>query len=239
MIKIMTLLKLKFVASAGLLLAGAAAMVAVTQNGGNGALTARQIAQQAQEAYAALDSYSDFGTVVAENGGANIKTDFEILLQRPHQYWVHWIQTTDERYTGRGAAWSGGRGDFIIMAKAGLKATFKPQKVCSMGKALTLGGAASSTIPGAFFSQEADDVLEALASGRCPLKKECDEKIGDVDCYVLTAVLHPGTAATTLWIDKRDYLIRQKRTAEGKYVLTETHGNLGLNEPISEAYFTR
>lgn len=231
--KSMTWLKLKFVlgVSVAALLVGGVATVAISQTSGDSKLAAQEIAKKSQEAYAALASYSDNGTVVSEGGGQTTTTTFNIRMQRPNLYRIDWTQTGG-LYTGIGAVWSQGNGDFFVMGAAGQEQNSKPQKMRDMqmalGAATGVSGSAASTIPAAFFKQNWGDVLGVAASGRSEIKKENDAKIGGVDCYVVSSVIDPanlpnkgklpsntgkmGITTTTLWIGKRDSLIHQTRT---------------------------
>jgi len=232
--KTMTWLKLKFAIGMGVagLLAGSAATIALSQID-NGGLTAQNIAEKSRDAYAALSGYSDSGTVITEIGNQKITTTFNLRLQRPNLYRIDWTQTGGLATT-KGSVWSDGAGDYSLMADPmGMSApgqSAKLKKMPNMKTTLTLAAGVSassaSTIPGAFFNQEAGDVFIApVASGRHPLQKEPDAKVGDVDCYVVSSTLDfskipdnsgkPGTASTTLWIGKADFLIHQCRT---KYV---------------------
>ena len=231
--KTMTWLKLKLAAGVGVavLLAVGVATMAISQTSYEDKLTPQEIARQAQDAYAELSSYSDNGTAVTEGGGQTATTAFNIRLQRPNLYRIDWTQTGGS-YTSKGVVWSDGSGDYFVMGAAGQEKTFKPQKVNDLQQALAMGtgvsGQASSTIPGTFFKQNWGDALGIFVSGRSQLKKEGDEKVGDVDCHVISSVIDPaklpgqgklpnntgkvGTITTTLWIGKRDHLIHQTRT---------------------------
>jgi hypothetical protein len=96
-------------------------------------------------------------------------------------------------------------------------------------------------------------------------KRQADEKVGDVDCYVFASELKGRTK--TLWIGKQDFLIHQVRTVTSveamKAVLadaakrnpsiaarlqksepqgstsTETHANIVVNQKFSPADFAR
>ena len=76
----MTWMKIKFAAGMGVaaLLAGGVATVAISQTSSEDKLTPQEIAKQAQDAYAALSSYSDNGTAVTEGGGQTATTAFNI-----------------------------------------------------------------------------------------------------------------------------------------------------------------
>ena len=232
--KTMTWLKLKFAMGVGIvaLLAGGAATVAISQTSGEG-LTAQKIAEKSRDAYASLASYSDSGTVVYEIGSQKLITAFKLRLQRPNLYRIDWTQTGGLATT-KGLVWSDGSGDYSLMGDPmganvlGQSAKLKkmPNMKTALALATGLSASAASTIPGAFFNQDLGDVFIApVRSGRHPLQKEPDVKMGDMDCYVVSSTLDfskipdnggkPGTATTTLWIGKQDFLIHQSRT---KYV---------------------
>ncbi len=236
--KTMTWIKLKFAAGVGVaaLLAGGVATVAISQTGSDDKPTAQGIVQKSRDAYAALSSYSDGGTVVSEIAGQNITLTFDTRLQRPNLYRIDWTQGTGLK----GVVWSGGSGDYLLIepgspatpgALAAITAARQknnpnPQRMQNMKTALAqatgLSYSAASTIPGLFFNQDLGDLFFApAASGRYPLQKKEDAKVGDVDCYVVSSVMDlskqpdkgkPGTATTVLWIGKRDFLIHQCRT---------------------------
>jgi hypothetical protein len=218
--------------TAGILLAGGATTMFIFHTGSAGNMAAREIAKQAQDAYAALSSYSDNGTVEVEGVGSNSYTmTFNIHLARPSLYRIHWARA--EAKVGlepmTGTAWSDGTGDFV---EAGFSGKLKKD---DMQSALALGGSAVSgssaiNIPGTFFQQPWGDVLSLTATGKVKTKKEKDERIGGVDCYVISRVadatqLHAegmlpnmgnmGMAASTdvLWIGKQDHLIHQIRSS--------------------------
>jgi hypothetical protein len=231
--KTMSWLKVKFAVGllSAALLAGGVATMAVSQISNRETITAQQIAKQAQDAYAKLSSYSDTGKVVAEGAGTSTETTFNIRLQRPNLYRVDWTQTGGF-YTAKGIVWSDGSGDFFVMGSAAQEASAQPRKLRNMQMALStasaVSGQASSEIPGTFFRQKSGDILNIAASGRSPLRKEKNETMGGVECYVISSVIDPakllnqeklpsnagrvGTITTTLWIGKQDHLIHQVRT---------------------------
>jgi hypothetical protein len=132
-----------------------------------------------------------------------------------------------------------------------------------LGGAPAISSSAATTIPATFFKMALGDQLGSPPLGE---KRQADEKVGDVDCYVLASELNGTTK--TLWIGKRDFLIRQIRTAtsaaHGKAALpplaapaiirletiaalekagfpgitsTETHMNIVINQSLSKADF--
>jgi RNA polymerase sigma factor (sigma-70 family) len=226
--KMMTWMKIKFAVGVGaaVLLAGGAATVAISQTNDSDKLTVQEIAKQSQNAYAALSSYSDTGTVVTISAGQTLTTTFAVRLQRPNLYRLEWTSHVG-LYNSKGAAWSDGTGNFFQMGAVGQNT--KLQKMYSMqqafASAMGVSGSAAS-IPATFFKQPFGDVLGVPALGRSQLKRNSDEKIGNVDCFVISSTLPPiklpnntgisGTTMTTLWIGKQDHLIHQiQQTAEG------------------------
>jgi len=230
-LKLMTYTKLKLAIgiAAGILLAGGVVTVAISQTGSNDTWTPQEIARQSQDAYAALSSYSDNGTVVSEGGGQTTTTTFNTRLQRPNLYRMDWTQTGGS-YTSKGVIWSDGSGDFFVMGAAGQEKNFQPEKMKDMQKVFSTATGVSSqatSIPATFYQQPYGDILGAPALGRTQLKKAGDEKIGSVECHVFSSVIDPnklpgqgkipnnggqlGTMTTTFWIGKRDHLIHQTR----------------------------
>jgi RNA polymerase sigma factor (sigma-70 family) len=232
-LKIMTHAKFKLAIgiAAGILLAGGATTLVISQTGGGGKLTPRQIAKQSQDAYAALSSYSDSGTVVTEAAGQTSTTTFNTRLQRPDLYRIDWTQTS-EGLASKGAVWSDGSGDYLEMETDGQEQNAPPQKMQNMqmafGSATGISSSATS-IPATFYKQNFGEVLSVPASGRWPLEKERDENVGDVGCHVFSCKLDAakmtgearvyaekagslGTTTTTLWIGRQDHLIHKSRT---------------------------
>jgi hypothetical protein len=241
--RLLTLLKLKFAVGAALLSGGGVLVLAISQTSGHQELTAQEIVQQAQDSYDTLSSYSDSGAVTTEAGGVHTKIEFYIRLLRPNSYRVDWIQTTGGRYTGRGNVWSAGGENFVILATAGRRETYPPQKAHDMQTALAMGagasGLASSTIPRIFYSQDYAETLGLRASDSQPFEKERDDRVDGVECYVVKSVTVTGKLGTakTLWIGRRDHLIHQARTTLAGTTITETHENIDVNPVGLAAYF--
>lgn len=252
--KTMTWLKLKFAIGIGVaaIIAGGAATVAVSQTSGDG-LSAQEIAEKSRAAYAALASYSDSGTVVYEMGSQKITTAFNLRLQRPNLYRIDWTQTGGLAAT-KGLVWSDDSGDYSLMGdpmganvpEQAAKLKKMPNMKTALTQATGLSASAASTIPGAFFNQDLGDVFIApVRSGRHPLQKEPDGKVGNVDCYVVSSTLDfskipdnggkPGTAATTLWIGKQDFLIHQCSTKYMEKVDTSATSDQAIDEAIKKS----
>ncbi len=213
---------------ATLLLAGGLAMASAPRDGNHNKVTAKDIIIKAKHAYAALSSYSDKGTAVATMGGMNggaaftMRTAFSIHLQRPKLYRIHWSQRLFDGMTGGGAVWSDGRGSFFVMNVD----HHEVKKKYSDGQLALAAGAgvsdgASSTIPEIFFGhKKLGDVLD---STNATLREGKDQALQGVDCYVVSWHTHPAAGhgkqpelassgtTMTLWIDKKNFLIRQVR----------------------------
>ncbi|HEY5041682.1 MAG TPA: sigma-70 family RNA polymerase sigma factor [Verrucomicrobiae bacterium] len=263
-LKIMTYAKLKLALgiTAGILLAGGAVTVAISQTGGD-KLPPNEILQKSQAAYAALTSYSDDGTCVSVLNGTTITHTFSIKLGRPDFYRVEWQQSSASAgYTSTGEKeiiWSAGKGDFLEMLG---KARKEASKESAFATAAGISGRASVTIPGTFFSVNS---VNDLGGSTASAIQKADAKVGEVDCYVFTSELKGRTK--TVWIGKQDFLIHQVRivtSAEAmKAVMaeaakrnpeivarmpkieytdstaTETHEHIVLNQKFSPADFAQ
>ena len=239
-LKIMTYAKLKLAVgiAAGIILAGGAVTVAISQTSSDNKWTPQEIAKEAQDTYAALSSYSDSGTIVADGGGENTMTTFNIRLKRPNFYRVDW-KSTGGSYTAVGVVWSQGDGDFLVSGPAEKVFNDPPQRMNNMQQAFAMAMGVSSsaaTIPATFYKQNYGDVLGVPARGRSELTKQNDEPIGGVDCYVFTSRLDAtkllaqaklpknvgnlGITTTVFWIGKRDHLIHQTRTSTEGMAIT-------------------
>ena len=221
-----------------------------------GDLGVQDILQKSRDAYAALSSYTDRGTVSSDMAGQHLSLSFNTRLQRPGQYRVDWTQSAGLS----GVVWSSGDGDFLrvnpgspptpgglaALTAVGFKNEPNPRKMPTRSAALAVAGPlcnlVASTVPGAFFNQDLGDVFIAPAlSGRYPLEKAKDAQVGEVNCYVLTnsvdlskvpAAGKPGTVWTTLWIGKDDFLVHQTRT---RYVEPVNEKALSSDQALDDA----
>ena len=222
-LKIMAYTKLKLAIgiTAGILLAGGATTIFISHAGSAHNMAAQEIAKQAQDAYAALSSYSDSGTVIGQVGGQTLTTTFNIRLQRPNLYRIEWSQAMTPSITNGGVVWSAGDGDFTLMNRNG-QPIIKQRKNKDMQTTLTsaagVSGQASTMIPETFFKQNWGNVLNPASLA---LQKQADEKVNGVDCYVVSSSTGPKTGqgvvavqntTTTFWIGKLDHFIHQTRT---------------------------
>ena len=79
-----------------------------------------------------------------------------------------------------------------------------PDKERVLAGATGISGGAAGGIPGTFFKMNWGNQFGASMQSA---KRKRDEKVGDVDCYVLTE--EKAGRTHTLWIGKQDFLIRQ------------------------------
>lgn len=223
-LKIMTHAKLKLAIgiTAGILLVGGATTMVISQTTAGDKLTPQEIAKQSQDAYAALMSYSDSGTVVIEMAGKNTKTTFNIRLARPNLYRIDSIMMAGPNGL-KGAAWSDGSGDYFDLGTG-------KEKMKDMQTALayaTMMGNSAIAVPEIFFKLTLGDPMSYIVTGKVETKREKDGQVGDVDCYVISSVMNTakmlaegtvpggvgkmGTATDTrlFWIGKGDHLIHQ------------------------------
>jgi outer membrane lipoprotein-sorting protein len=166
----------------------------------NDALTAEAIIKNAKATYAALQSYSDSGTAVAQTGSFSLTTKFKIRLQRPSLYRIDW------QGSSVGVTWSDGTGDFLQYS--GLTAQKQQDRQMALAGATGISSGAAASIPGTFFGDNWGGEL----SGEHQRKK--DEMAGEVDCYVVWGELKRNgtTISRTLWIGKQDNLMHQIKT---------------------------
>jgi RNA polymerase sigma factor (sigma-70 family) len=264
-LKLMNYAKLKLAVgiTAGILLAGGAATVVLSSDESGAALSPGEIFKRAQENYASMKSYSDEGKTIATLNGTTITTTFAIKLARPDLYRVEWTQAT-AYFTNSGTVWSAGNGDFMAQNYGQYNA--KPVKYQDMQSTLAtatgISASATATIPGTFFKMNWGDQLGGSTAGE---KRQADQTVGNVDCYVFRNDLKGRTK--TIWIGKQDFLIHQVRivtsaadlkammTEEAKRhpqiaaqlskteytedISTETHENISVNQKFSPADFVR
>ena len=166
-------------------------------------LSAADILNRAQAKYASLTSYSDDGTTVATLGALTASSyTFTINLARTNLYQIVWRQA-GEFYVPKGVVWSAGDGNFVWMGKG-----FTPRKTADREMALAsatgISGGAAASVPGTFFQMKWGNQLGGASADS---QRRPDEKLGNIDCYVLT---HGKEGRTNiLWIGKTDLLIHQ------------------------------
>jgi len=264
--KTMTWWKIKFAigTSIAALLVGGVATVAISQTSSGDKLTNADIFKKSQAAYAALTSYSDEGKTVATLNGTTITTTFSIKLARPELYRIQWTQSTEsatgfKTTSGAQAVWSDGTGNFLEMLGGKQEQSTLEG---ALGGATGISGGAAATVPSSFFNINWGN---RLRGGITNQKRQADQTVGDVDCYVFSSDQKNGKQ--TLWIGKGDFLIHQMRTetsAEAmkammadaakrnpqvaarlpkmeftENISTETHEHIAANQKLAPVDFAR
>ena len=167
------------------------------------------------EKYGSLTNYSDTGFSIEEMNGQRRTNTFTIQLGRPDLYRIEWKYAAQENFDG--AIWSMGAGDFEFLthkfpnypipASQFYKRLNTPDS--ALDSAANLSGGAAWTIPPLFFGHR-DSRGFGLLGQSGSFQRRHDEKIGGIDCYVLTGHLKvTKDLPVTLWIGKDDFLIHQ------------------------------
>jgi hypothetical protein len=206
--KLMTPPNFKYTFGIGVMALLMWASVVATSKGAPAALTAGQIFETMRENYASLFSYSDRGQIITTMGGTVITTDFTTRLARPNLYRIQWNQksqspfTTDD--TGPLGAWSSGAGNYMQIGM-GVRRLFDREDAL-VHLAASSGGAVAN-VPSIFFNSQRSGSPNQIIG----LDRLADDKIGKIECYVITGQTESGQTET-FWVGKDDLLIHQIRT---------------------------
>ena len=219
-------------------------------------LSTSQIFKKVAENYASLTTYGDEGKIVTTVDGTISTTAFITRLARPNFYLVEWQPNGDSAHSSQDAiaqaVWFSGAGDFL---ETGNDAQDEGSPVVALDAAASFSGGASTTIPMTFFKIPSGDGLDDSVLGE---RRQPDEKVGPVDCYVFSTESQGRTR--TLWIGKEDFLIHQVQTeisseamqadlaqvTEEKpemavflhgFTSTETHTIIIINKPVARSDF--
>ncbi|HEV2693983.1 MAG TPA: hypothetical protein VG347_13900, partial [Verrucomicrobiae bacterium] len=185
---------------------------------------AAEIAKQSSAKYASLTSYSDEGVTISTLGKTIAKSYlFTLKLARTDLYQIVWRQGDEIK----GAAWSAGNGDSLWMGNGFEPKQFK-NKDQTLAAATGISGGVAGNLPGTFFNMNWGGLLRTHQADfiRAP-----DDKVGDVDCFVLTYAA--GGHANTVWIGQQDYLIHQvENDTSGKVVRAALEAQADKNPQI-------
>jgi len=136
-----------------------------------------------------------------------LESDFTVKLGRPDFYRVEWEGLMGPTKS-KGAAWSAGDGDFLLMDMEQIKYAKMKSRELALAAATGLSAGVANTMPQIFF-KGSSSLLNMFKSST----RGDDETIEGDDCYVLT-----GSAMglkVILWVNKSNYLIKQKRQVLG------------------------
>lgn len=180
------------------------------------ALSAGQIFETMRENYASMASYSDQGEIITTAGDATLSTRFTTRLGRPGRYRIQWDRISRTSYssddTGPVGAWSSGAGDYLLIDWAGVRRQLNLDTTL-LNVASSSGGTVAN-VPSIFFNAKGGGSPNKLIG----LESLPDEKIGKIECYVVTGQSASGVI-DTFWIGKQDFLIHQIRTDVSSDVL--------------------
>ena len=104
----------------------------------------------------------------------------------------------------------------------------------ALSSATGISGGAASTIPGTFFKMNWGNQLGGSVLSD---KRQADEKVGNVDCYVFTSKLKGTTK--TLWIGKQDFLIHQVRNVTSAEAMKEMMAENAKRHPEIAAHIAK
>jgi hypothetical protein len=171
------------------------------------------------EKYAALSSFTASGQVVSEvtpaGGGkaTTTKHTFTINLARPEFYRITWTNAIAPGVIMRGAAWCAGDGHKVL--NAGKVGTHLNREM-ALAAATGVSGGVAHTVPSMFFK---DDPLALVPSLKNPILLP-EERVGADACYVVAA--DRPLDKVTLWITKKDGLLKKVQTKTGAGPRQET-----------------
>jgi RNA polymerase sigma factor (sigma-70 family) len=235
--KTMALIKLKFALgiSAALLLAGGAATVVLSKSDNAippsisvNDLSATNILATVKQAYASFSTYRDTGWTVHEYKDAKTRdvwtNQFSELLGARTYYRIE-IITAAHPYSYTNRYWSDGLDNY------------SQHETPTVFNGLDLTGNLSSVanetaVPAVYFNLSWGNIFVPFKLGpETELVRQTDEKIGGVDCYVISRT--NALNQVKVWIGKRDFLIRRYQHNGN----IEIHENISVNEQFKKEDF--
>jgi RNA polymerase sigma factor (sigma-70 family) len=214
--------------SAVLLLGGATGTALFQYNTGAWS-SPQRLVKQSQEAYAALESYSDTGNVLVEEsqakGPVSTTNTFVTVLQRPNLYRVDTTQV-GTNYTNHTVIWSQGKEHFSAKELSPGGKWEEPGHGRNMNQNFEniRAGCISTSIPETFFKQFTGDVLPIGPNFQ--LIKEKDEAVNGLACHVVSYTLKSptgpktGTGSVVLFFGKQDHLLHKMRLVNEGITIT-------------------
>jgi outer membrane lipoprotein-sorting protein len=192
-------------------------------------------------AYAALSSYSDEVKSVSFAHEKTTTWHTTVKLARPNLYLVEWQMEAEtppgsDRPTAKNVfgVWSQGDGAVWNNEADGVRRYTKEGLFPFTEEDMTF-------VPFAFFGKPKIHSLLRPDCCRAGYQIGPDEKVGDVECYVLHGEQNAFLTRLTLWIGKSDFLLRQVRIVTRHDaqddVMTQTHSNIVMNVPMSSSDF--
>jgi RNA polymerase sigma factor (sigma-70 family) len=212
--------------AAGLLLAGGAFTTALSHgsNGASGAMSAPEILKQMHSRYSSLQNYSASGKTVLRMPDQMFANNFVTKFGKPNQFLIQWKRAPGSpppsrngpRFANLGAVWSAnGANNFLLVSN--IRYYGFTDSSAAIKAAMTSGGGLPVTSALLFFDWDwrvfgSVDPAHPAQESDLVFTRGRDEKIGDVDCYVLAGKL--PALKMTLWVGKNDFLIHQSRVVK-------------------------
>jgi hypothetical protein len=217
-----------------------------------GDLSASNIVALMQGAYATIYTYRDSGWTVAQNGRFVSTNRFDEVLNRRNYYRIK-VVTDPHSFSQTNQWWSDGTTEF---SQSGDSIAFKDSHPASESSQLSFVNQ-NSTVPALFYNLGWGNILTTMMySSPTELVRLKDETANGVDCYVLQRV----NIGLTVWVGKRDFLIRRYRNflsmarmnearlhspkgirlppaAQSDITFIENHEKVVVNENLKPAYF--
>jgi hypothetical protein len=175
-------------------------------------LTPAEILENVETKYLSLDSIAFDSTIITEYDRTDVRangkkpatpTTCKGRLARPGFYRVEWQRPMTRSYVAEGAVWSSGvRHSKLVAGKV------SHHDDIDLVFAGVMGAGGGYTFPNLFF-QRPGSVLRTMENPTL----QPDEKVGGLDCYVVSAENLRGVTQT-LWISK-EFLVIQVRTTFG------------------------
>ena len=187
-------------------------------------LSATNILTAVQRAYAALSTYRDTGRTIHNWGDAVWTNAFSLHLGRTNYYHIELVNPLTSTVT---VYWSAGDGNYRSSLMHSGRSTPHESTVTGFDLAGNLSQTTDNTIvPTVFFNLNWANYITYLNGlRRKSVSRQPDEKIGEVDCYVLvqTYILAQTNSSIqlTLWVGKRDFLIRCLRRISTREAMLE------------------
>ena len=164
-------------------------------------LSAASIVALTQQAYATIYTYRDCGWTVEHYGDDVWTNHFNVLLDRRKLYRIE-VLTAQHPFSQTNRWWSDGVTEFW---QAGSPTIFKNSHPGTEASNLSLVNQ-DSFVPALFYNLNWGNILNNMAyASTNELVRSQDETIGGVDCYVLAQ----ARSGWTLWVGKKDFLVRR------------------------------
>ena len=212
-------------------------------------LTASNIVVLVNRAYSTIYTYRDSGWTVL-NYGENVWTNkFSELLDRRKLYQIK-VVTGPHPFSYTNRWWSDGKTEFWQQMTASIMKNPSPAtESCNISLVNN-----DSIVPALFYNLGWGNILRNMSySSATELVRRQDEAVGGVDCYVL----EQANQGWTVWVGKKDFLLRRYRNFISKERLEEmpkhspnlpvppetgqttiqTHANVIVNEDLNREDF--